>query len=105
MELDTADAAPVSRALRTVASVAAPTSLLTALLFYFGWSHAFYFFDYFGVNSTVLGLSTQDYLMRSVDGLFVPVTAAASLGLVLLWIRRLLPERWTSGVRWLVRIP
>jgi Zn-dependent protease with chaperone function len=45
---------------RIVGSIVAPTTLLTALLFYFGWSFAYWFFAYFGVDSTVLGLTTQD---------------------------------------------
>src|SRR6266536_2067630 len=31
---------------RILGTVVAPTTLLTSLLFYFGWSHAYYFFDY-----------------------------------------------------------
>ena len=71
----------------------APTTLATALLFYFGWSHAYWFFDYFGVNSTVLGLTPSDYLMRGLDGLFVPLVVAAVLGLVALWLRAVLAGR------------
>jgi hypothetical protein len=70
---------------RLVGSIVAPTTLLTALLFYFGWSHAYWFFAYFGVNSTVLGLTTQDYLIRSIDGLFVPLTVVTSIGLLARW--------------------
>lgn len=62
-----------------VRHIAAPTTLVTALLFFFGWSHAFWFFDYFGVNSTTLGLTTQDYLMRSQDFLFIPLAVLGCL--------------------------
>jgi len=77
----------ISRLAKILGKVVAPTTALTALLFYFGWSHAYWFFDYFGVNSTLLGLSTTDYLMRSLDGLFVPVTVAAAVGLLVVWAR------------------
>lgn len=87
------------------ASVVAPTTLVSGLLYFFGWSHAFWFFDYFGVNSTVLGLSTEDYLMRSIDGLFVPLTIAAGVALVTVWARRLLissapawSRRWAANL-------
>jgi hypothetical protein len=66
-------------------TIIAPTTFLTALLYYFGWSHAYWFFDYFGVNSTVLGLTSTDYVMRSVDALFIPMTVAAVAVLVALW--------------------
>jgi hypothetical protein len=73
--------------------VVAPTTLATGLLFYFGWSHAYWFFDYFGVNSTLLGLSNRDYLMRGLDGLFVPFVVVAGVTLVALWGGRLLRAR------------
>lgn len=70
---------------RILGTVVAPTTLLTSVLFYFGWMHAYWFFDYFGVNSTVLGLTTEDYLMRALDGLWVPMTVVACAGLLALW--------------------
>jgi hypothetical protein len=77
----------ISRLARIFSNVVAPTTAVTGLLFYFGWSHAYWFFHYFGVNSTLLGLSTRDYLMRSLDGLFVPVTVLAAVALLVLWVR------------------
>jgi hypothetical protein len=85
--------------LRMVGVVAAPTTLLTSLLFYFGWSHAYWFFDYFGVNSTLLGLTTRDYMMRSLDGLFVPMTVVACAGLLVLWGHAMLRARLVVGDR------
>ncbi|MEV6655671.1 hypothetical protein [Nocardia fluminea] len=75
-----------------IRNFAAPTTLITALLFFFGWSHAYWFFDYFGVNSTTLGLTTQDYLMRSQDSLFIPLAASACLFAVYLFCRRMFRE-------------
>lgn len=82
-----------------VGTVVAPTSLVTALLYYFGWHHAYWFFDYFGVNSTVLGLGTVDYLMRALDALFVPMTVTAAAGLLAFWGHDLLRKRIAAGVR------
>jgi hypothetical protein len=70
---------------RILGTIVAPTTLLTSVLFYFGWMHAYWFFNYFGVNSTLLGLTTEDYLMRALDGLWVPMTVVACAGLVVLW--------------------
>lgn len=75
----------LSRLGTLVGAVAAPTSLVTALLYYFGYYHAYWFFAYFRVNSTVLGFSTADYLMRSLDVMWVPLTVIASLGVVAFW--------------------
>jgi hypothetical protein len=84
---------------RILGTIVAPTTLLTSVLFYFGWMHAYHFFDYFGVNSTVLGLTTQDYLMRSLDGLFVPMTVVACGGLLVLWGHAALRARLAAGSR------
>jgi hypothetical protein len=104
-----ADAAPtptsgLAQLTRILGAVVAPTTLLTSVLFYFGWMHAYHFFDYFGVNSTVLGLTTQDYLMRSLDGLFVPMTVLAGVGLLALWGHAVLRVRLAAGpTRWAPR--
>ena len=79
--------------LRAVGAVAAPTTVVTALLFYFGQLHAYAFFWHFGVNFTVLDLTPTDYLVRSADGLFVPIAVAAVLTLAGLWAHRLVVHR------------
>lgn len=84
---------------KILGAIVAPTTLLTALLYYFGWSHAYWFCNYFGVNSTVLGFTTTDYLMRSVDALFVPMTVAASAALLAVWGHYLLRARLAAGSR------
>ncbi|MEW2355703.1 hypothetical protein [Spirillospora sp. NPDC029432] len=78
-------------------TVVAPTSLVTALLYYFGWSHAAWYFEHFGVESSVLGLGTVDYLFRSVDAIFVPVTLSALAGLLALWARAVIRWRIRQG--------
>ena len=84
---------------KILGGIVAPTTLLTALLYYFGWSHAYWFCNYFGVNSTALGFTTTDYLMRSVDALFVPMTVAASAALLAVWGHSLLSARLATGSR------
>lgn len=91
-------AAGLAQLARILGAVVAPTTLLTSVLFYFGWMHAYHFFDYFGVNSTVLGLTTQDYLMRALDGLFVPMTVVAVVGLLVLWGHAVLRARLADQV-------
>jgi hypothetical protein len=87
----------ISQLARLVAAVVAPTTLLTSLLFYFGWSRAFWFYDYFGVHSTLLGLTSQDYVQQSLDGLFVPLVVTACAALVALWAHSLVRARIGAG--------
>ncbi len=70
---------------RRLAALAGSTTVITGLLFYFGASRAYYFYDYLGVDSTLLNLTTRDYLQLSVDGLFVPILVMGVGGLMLLW--------------------
>lgn len=84
---------------KLLASIVAPTTLFTGLLFYFGWAHAYWFFYHFGIDSTLLGLTTQDYLLRSVDALFVPLTVLATLWLLVLWGHVTLRSRLVASYR------
>ena len=77
------------RVLKLVGTVIAPATLLTALLFYFGRLHATGMFRYLGIDLSVVDLSVQDYLIRSQDGLFFPLTAAAGIALIIIWARAL----------------
>lgn len=75
----------VSRArtvLELLALVAAPTSLLIALAFYFGWKLTEARAAYFGIDYSTLGYSTQDYVLRSADALFIPLSVTLVAGLI-----------------------
>jgi hypothetical protein len=61
--------------------VLAPTTLLTAVLFYFGFVREQALFGYFGVDLGSVGFSTRDYLVRSAGTLFVPLAMVLIAGL------------------------
>jgi hypothetical protein len=54
------------------AAVVAPATVLTGLAYYFGWRRERAFAGYFGIDPSMLALSTNDYVLRSVDALFIP---------------------------------
>ena len=66
---------PVSSILRLAGKVLASTTVLTAFLFFFGRQLTSTRMAYFGLDISVLGLSTQDYVVRSADALFIPIGA------------------------------
>lgn len=74
-------------------SFVAPLTFFTALLFYFGYVSSRAYFDYFGVDVDVLGLSSQDFVMRSPGALFIPVTILLLIAAVLIVVHRAL-RRW-----------
>ncbi|MFI9306538.1 hypothetical protein [Streptomyces triculaminicus] len=67
---------------KTIAGVVAPTTLVTGLLLYFGFAYVDSRYQYFGIDAATLGLSTQDYLLRSAGPLFMPVGTALMVGLL-----------------------
>ena len=80
---------------RRISTVVAPTTLLTALLLYFGRMHATGLFRYLGVQYSVLDLTAQDYLVRSADGMIPPLVVVAGTTVIALWIR----EGWSGRCR------
>jgi hypothetical protein len=80
--------------LELLGAVSSLLSLLTAVLFYFGWASSDAETRALGLRDTVLRLSTVDYLLRSVDALFLPVWLLAAAALM-----------GTGMHRWVVREP
>jgi hypothetical protein len=88
--------------------VVGPLTLLTALAYYFGWRRERAFAGYFGIDPTVLGLSSDDYVLRSVEALFAPFAALLLVCFAVLCARVLLADavapRWVSEVAAIVGI-
>ena len=56
-----------------VGAFVAPTTTITAMLYYFGWVRASTFYGYFGVDvSKTLGFSAADYVRNSSTVVFTP---------------------------------
>ncbi|ROP35205.1 hypothetical protein [Saccharothrix texasensis] len=88
-----------ARALRIVASVVANTTLLTALLYFFGLVATQVFFDHFRVHYTLLGQTSDEILARGADGLFMPLAGTAIAVLAGTFLARYLRSR-LSARRW-----
>lgn len=80
-----------------VATLAANATLLTGLLYYFGFLTTQVFFSYFRVHYTLLGQTTPEILARGVDGLLLPVAEIAATVFLLLGLIRFLRFRLTRG--------
>lgn len=64
----------------TWASIIGPITVLSALLFYFGYVSARAQYEYFGIDVDTVGLGTQDYIMRSPQPLLTPLLTIVLLG-------------------------
>jgi hypothetical protein len=98
------DSRPTSgarEALRLIATVGSPIAIGTGLLFYFGRVRASVQAEDLGYDSSILDWSIQDYILRSINVLFIPLTLLLLLMLLLVWLhqRLLVPmlERRRDG--------
>ena len=71
--IDHASPAAVRGFLEKLSLVIAPSTLVIALAYWFGWTITNTRSAYFGIDSSTLGYSTTDYLMRSAVAAFVPI--------------------------------
>ena len=60
-------------------TVVGPVTLLTSLAYYFGWTATHASARYLGIDESILGFSTQDYLLRSITALFWPLCVGLGL--------------------------
>ena len=81
---------------RSVATVIAPATALSALLFYFGYVSSRSQYEYFGIDVDTVGLGTQDYIMRSPQPLLVPLLVLALVGIGVLALLAA-TRRWVAA--------
>ena len=74
--------------LALVFQIAAPATLLSALLFYFGYVYTQAYFWYFGLEVELVGLSPRDVIQRSPLPLFLPLVAIVLVVVLLVAVRR-----------------
>lgn len=75
-------------ALRPAVGFFANVTVVTALLVYFGWRRAETQAHHMGIDESLLGMSTQEYLLRSVGPVLVLLIGVSVAGLL-----------WTSAER------
>ena len=77
--------------LRGIAVVVGNITVLTALLVYFGWKRSEVQAKGLGIDESLLGMSTQEYILRSVGSVLVLLIVMALFGI--LWV---VLDRWLS---------
>jgi hypothetical protein len=72
--------------------VGPPLTIVTALMIYFGWARADAQSKAMGIDVSMFGYSTQDYVLRSISTLYLPLLAVCGIGLGWLALHRKLSE-------------
>jgi hypothetical protein len=90
----------------TLGAAASQAVMITALLYYFGWVRTQVTFAYFGVDTSLLNLTTTDYILRSTQTVLPPLIVIAMVAIVLVCIHRwVVPPaiRATARSHWWLR--
>ena len=74
--------------LSTATQIAAPITLVSTLLFYFGYVYTKSQYAYFGVDVDTIGLTPRDYVMRSPQPLLVPLLVLVVLSVAAVALSR-----------------
>lgn len=82
----------LKEALKPIVALLANVTVVTALLVYFGWRRADTHADRLGIDESVLGMTTREYVLRSVGPVLVLLVGVAACGLAWMALeRRLTP--------------
>jgi hypothetical protein len=93
--------------LRLLAAIGSPVALATALMFYFGWVRTRTEAQAFGYDVSVTGMSVQDYLLKSIYVLYLPLLVPLLAAILLAWLHHRLIEaadrrtRFRDSLTWL----
>lgn len=90
--------AAVLCSVRGIATFVAPTSVITALLVYFGWVWTDALSRYLGLDESLFPFATRDYVLRSLTPAFLPLIALLVAILVAQWAHSELLHRVESGL-------
>jgi hypothetical protein len=72
-----------SGVLTIIGTITSQVALVTALFYYFGWVYIHSFYAYFGIDTNLLGYSTADYVLRSLNVAFLAFMYLAFAALTL----------------------
>ncbi len=64
---------PWSRTLKAISAVGPPVTIGAALLLYFGWARSNAQAKAMGLDVSLFGYTPQDYMLRSINSLFLPL--------------------------------
>ncbi len=83
-QLSSGDTGP----LHLLALIGSPVALGTGLMFYFGWIRAHAEAQAFGYDISVTGMSVQDFILKSIYVLYVPLLIPLLAAVALVWLHR-----------------
>ncbi|TDL42756.1 hypothetical protein [Kocuria rosea] len=96
-----------SHVLGYVSVMGPPATVVTALVFYFGWARAKAQAEWMGLHVNLFGYTTRDFALLSISALYLPLLLLVALAMLWVWLDRLLRRRIDRGAagRWATTLP
>ncbi|PWF85606.1 hypothetical protein [Kocuria rosea] len=96
-----------SHVLGYVSVIGPPATVVTALVFYFGWARAKAQAEWMGLHVNLFGYTTRDFALLSISALYLPLLLLIALAMLWVWLDRLLRRRIDRGAagRWATTLP
>jgi hypothetical protein len=91
------------RAIDMLAVIGPPLTIATALLVYFGWARTDAQAKAMGLDVSLFGYTVQDFLLRSIPSLFIPLVWLLILAAVWLSVDRFLAGHLAAGRTTVIR--
>ncbi len=86
-----------SHVLGYVSVIGPPATVVTALVFYFGWARAKAQAEWMGLHVNLFGYTTRDFALLSISALYLPLLLLVALGMLWVWLDRILRSRVDRG--------
>ncbi len=86
-----------SHVLGYVSVIGPPATVVTALVFYFGWARAKAQAEWMGLHVNLFGYTTRDFALLSISALYLPLLLLVALGMLWDWLDRILRSRVDRG--------
>jgi hypothetical protein len=67
-------------------ALGAVITLVTAVMFYFGWRRSYVQAQAMGIDVSLFGYSSQDYVLQSISAFYLPLLVLAGIGLGWVWL-------------------
>ena len=83
----------VKRLIDYAALFVAPTSLVSGLMYWIGWSRSQAYWGYFGIDPALLKFSTTDYVIRAVSTAFTFLTMLILFAITMIALHRAFERR------------
>ena len=96
-----------SHVLGFLSVIGPPATVVTALVFYFGWARAQAQAEWMGLHVNLFGYTTRDFALLSISALYLPLLLLIALAMLWVWLDRLLRRRIDRGAagRWATALP